>query len=117
MPELDERLHRLFEFPGVEQLVLCGRDGLAIRRIGGDESDAESLAAAAPALVQAADVLGTASSSGRLRTAVLELDRGVCIVAALSREVLLAIVVERGVGFASLIHELRSQRQPLLDLL
>jgi hypothetical protein len=49
-------------------------------------------------------------------TAVLELDDGVAIVTTLSPEMLLAILVRSGVGFTSLLRELRRERGRLAEL-
>ena len=118
MTELDEALRALQEHDGVEHLLLVGRDGLLIRDAG-DRADfpVETAAAMIPGLASACGALGRATGQGAFTTAALEFASGVVVVAPLSSEVLLAVVLRPGVGFAPLLRTLRRDRDRLAGLL
>jgi predicted regulator of Ras-like GTPase activity (Roadblock/LC7/MglB family) len=118
MTALEDALHGLRGHPGVEAVLLIGRDGLLIRGVG--ETDGirgETLAAMVPELASACAAVGQAAERGAFQTAVVELDGGVVITAALSRDVLLAAVVRAGSGFAPFLRDLRAERAHLASLL
>jgi predicted regulator of Ras-like GTPase activity (Roadblock/LC7/MglB family) len=116
MSELDAALHRLQGHDGVEQLVLLGSDGLVVQQTGSGQA-AESLAARIPGLAAAAASLGDAADRGEFVTAVLEFRLGVAIVLSLSADLLLAVLLTPGVGFAPLLRDLRRERDHLVELL
>lgn len=118
MSALDQALARLQAHDGVEHLLLLGRDGLLIRHLGvGSAADAETVAAMVPGLVSAGAQLGRAAGQGDLATAVLEFAGGVAIVVALSRDLLIALTLRPGIGFAPLLREVRGERDRLASLL
>jgi predicted regulator of Ras-like GTPase activity (Roadblock/LC7/MglB family) len=118
MTALDDALHGLRGHPGVEAVLLVGRDGLLIREVGvTDGIRSETLAAMVPELASASGAVGDAAERGSFQTAVVELDGGVVIAASLSREVLLAAVVRAGTGFAPFLRSLRAERAHLASLL
>lgn len=116
MSELDTALTRLRGHDGVDCLILLERDGLVVKQIGANGTD-ESIAARIPGLVAACTSLGDAAGHGDFATAVLEFESGVAIVTALAGDLLLAVTVRPGVGFAPLLHELRRQRAHLIEFL
>jgi len=116
MSELDTALGRLRRHDGVEQLILLGSDGLVIQSLG-DAGDEEPVAARIPGIASACAALGSASDSGALSTAVIEFQSRVAIVSVLSPDLLLALIVRPGVGFAGLLRELRTERNRLVELL
>lgn len=118
MTELDDALARLMAHEGVDHIFLVGHDGLLVRRHGeGAGLDADRLAAMTPELATACSALGTAAQRGAFRTAVLEFDAGVALVAALSPEVLIGVLLRSGVGFAPLLRSLRRERDELARLI
>jgi predicted regulator of Ras-like GTPase activity (Roadblock/LC7/MglB family) len=118
MTELDEALRALQEHDGVEHLLLVGRDGLLIRDAGAAAGfAAETTAAMVPGLSSACASLTRATGQGPFVTAVLEFAAGVVVVAPLSPEVLLAVVLRAGVGFAPLLRTLRRDRDRIAGLL
>ena len=117
MNQLDEALGSLREHEGVEHLLLVGRDGLLIRDAGGAGFAAETVAAMVPGLASACAALTRATAQGPFTTAVLEFAAGVVVVAPLSGEVLLAVVLRPGVGFAPLLRTLRRDRDRIAGLL
>lgn len=101
----------------MRHVLLLGRDGLLVRHLGTDAIDVETVAAMVPTLASAAGSLGEATRLGDLATAVLELGEGVTIVVSLPDELLLALVLDPGVGFAPLLREARAERDRLAALL
>jgi predicted regulator of Ras-like GTPase activity (Roadblock/LC7/MglB family) len=117
MTELDQALSRLMEHPGVEHLLLLGRDGLLVRRLDGEgEIDADTVAAMAPGVVAASTDFARAAGRGDFATAVLELTDAVAIVTSLPPDLLLALVLRPGVGFAPLLREVGRERTRLAAL-
>jgi predicted regulator of Ras-like GTPase activity (Roadblock/LC7/MglB family) len=118
MTALDDALNALRDHPGVEHLLLVGRDGLLIRELGEPgQIRGETLAAMLPELASACETVGQAAERGAFLTAVIEMERGVIVSAAVTRDVLLAAVVRAGVGFAPLLRTLRTERAQLAELL
>jgi len=118
MPQLDDVLSRIKMHAGVEHIFLLGGDGLLVRHIGEPRTlEVETVAAMIPGLGAACASLGRVGDLGSMVTAVVEFERGVAIVLALSHELLLAIVLEPGVGFAALLRDLRQERAALASLL
>lgn len=119
MSQLDTILSGLAAHPGVDDLLLLGGDGLPIRHMGGEGSrlDVDTVAAMVPGLASAAQAIAHAAERGGFATAVVELEGGVVVVSALSADLLLALFLRTGVGFAPLLRELRSRRAELAELL
>jgi len=117
MRDLRSALGRYREYPGVEHLVLLGRDGLVVQHAGWTHADEEAVAARVPGLAVACDALGRSAGRGEFITGVLEFEGGVVVIAALSGDLLLAILLQGGVGFAPLLRRLRHERQGLVELL
>jgi predicted regulator of Ras-like GTPase activity (Roadblock/LC7/MglB family) len=116
MSELDTALSRLRSHSGVEHLILLGRDGLVIKHVDGAGNE-ETVAARIPGIVAACEAFGGSARLGRFATTVLEFEQGVAIVACLSGDLLLVVLVQPGVGFAPLLRELRRERTRLIDFL
>jgi predicted regulator of Ras-like GTPase activity (Roadblock/LC7/MglB family) len=98
---------------GVEEVLLVGRDGLLVHRSGEGELDTDTVAAMIPGLSTACASLADAAGAGGFSTAVLEWDRRVCVVASVSEELLLVVLIRSGVGFAPLLRSMRTQRSVL----
>jgi predicted regulator of Ras-like GTPase activity (Roadblock/LC7/MglB family) len=116
MSQLDSALHTLRAHAGVEHVLVLGRDGLLIQHAGENGLDAETVSAMVPGLAQAAHGLGGASGLGAAVTAVVQLAGGVAVVSVLSDELLLAVLLRSGVGFAPLLRDLAEQRGTLATL-
>lgn len=118
MSELEDALSRLHQHEGVRHTLLLGRDGLLVRHLGGESAiDVETVAAMVPALATSCAAVGKATELGDFATAVVELAGGVAIVIALPGDLLLALILDPSVGFAPLLHEARSERDALAELL
>lgn len=116
MSQLDSALQSLRAHPGVEHVLVLGRDGLLIQHAGESGLDAETVSAMVPGLAQAAHGLGAAAGLGAAVTAVVQLAAGVAVVTVLSDEILLAVLLRGGVGFAPLLRDLGERRGTLAAL-
>lgn len=117
MTELDQALADLRSYDGVEHVLVLGRDGLLIQHLGDSGLDVETVTAMVPAVASSGDSLGLAAGLGDAATAVLELADGVAILAALSPDLLLAVLLRGGVGFAPLLRALRADRARIAALI
>lgn len=115
MSQLQTALQSLLDHPGVEHVLVLGSDGLLIQHLGG-ALDAETVSAMVPGVASAASELGGAAGLGAARTVAVRLDDGVALVAGLSPEVLLAVLLRGDVGFAPLLRELADRRESLAQL-
>jgi predicted regulator of Ras-like GTPase activity (Roadblock/LC7/MglB family) len=116
MPALETALASLGAHPGVEHVLVLGRDGLLIQHAGGAGLDAETMSAMAPGVAAAASALGRAAGLGDAATVAVQLEEGVALVAGLSGDLLLAVLLRGGVGFAPLLRELAERRGELAGL-
>ncbi|HEX5727364.1 MAG TPA: roadblock/LC7 domain-containing protein [Longimicrobiaceae bacterium] len=116
MSDLDAALDALRAHPGVEHVLVAGRDGLLIQHAGGGGLDADTAAAMVPGVASAAAALGGAAELGEAATVVVQLERGVAVVSVLSAELLLVVLLRGGVGFAPLLAELAARREALAAL-
>lgn len=116
MSELDEALSSLRRHPGVEHVLVLGRDGLLIQHAGDGSLDAETVSAMIPGIASAAGGLGSAAERGEVSTVVARFQDGVAVVEVLSAELLLAVLLRDGVGFAPLLRELAEERPRLAAL-
>jgi predicted regulator of Ras-like GTPase activity (Roadblock/LC7/MglB family) len=116
MSPLETALADLGAHPGVEHVLVLGRDGLLIQHAGGAGLDAETVSAMAPGVAGAAAELGRAAGLGDALTVAVRLENGVALVAVLSADLLLAVLLRDGVGFAGLLRELAERRGELAGL-
>jgi predicted regulator of Ras-like GTPase activity (Roadblock/LC7/MglB family) len=96
MANLRDLVHRVHATPGVVSTAVVGRDGLVIDAAGLDGAEADHVAALAPGLVAAAEMLADASASGTVRAVVVEGAERVLLAMPLSTEVTLLAVVAGG---------------------
>ncbi|HEX3160014.1 MAG TPA: roadblock/LC7 domain-containing protein [Gemmatimonadaceae bacterium] len=101
---------------GVEAAIVLGRDGLVIDGQASPGVVPDDLAAHVPSVLTAADELGRAAGRGELTTAVLEYPRGMAIVAALSADAVLLVLVQPSPTLGQLLFELRRNREHIAAL-
>lgn len=116
MSELDRALEAFRAHDGVEHVLVAGNDGLLIQHAGDGALDAETLSAMVPGVVSAASALGQAAGSGEAATVVVRMAHGVAVVAALADDLLLAVLLRDGVGFAPLLRDVAERRASLAAL-
>ncbi len=102
---------------GVLAVIVLGRDGLTIDAQAGNGVDPDGLAALVPPVVDACGNLGTAVGGGEFDTGLVEFERGLALVAGLTPDTALAILVRPGVNVGSLLYEFRRHRPAIAGLL
>jgi predicted regulator of Ras-like GTPase activity (Roadblock/LC7/MglB family) len=111
MADLRELVRLVRATPGVGGAVAVGRDGLLIDAAGLVNGTAEHVAALAPGLLAAADMLADAGRAGDVRAVVVEGASGVLLAMPLSRDVALVAALEAGgEGAGAALHALRGAR-------
>jgi predicted regulator of Ras-like GTPase activity (Roadblock/LC7/MglB family) len=117
MPGLGDVVRGLAAREGVEAVLVLSADGLPIEHASHVPFEAESLAALTATLGQYATRLGLGSGRGALRTAVLEYERGLLIVAQMPGGDGLAILASTTADVGELLYDLRQHRPALAALL
>jgi predicted regulator of Ras-like GTPase activity (Roadblock/LC7/MglB family) len=102
---------------GVEAVLVLSADGLPIEHASKVPFEPESLAALTATLGQYATRLGLGAGRGALRTAVLEYERGLLIVAQITGGDGLAILASPSADVGELLYDLRQHRPALAALL
>jgi len=102
---------------GVDAVVVLGRDGLLIDGAVEAGLDADGLAAHVPPLVGAATELAGALGRGAFGLSVLEYERGLAVVAAVSADAFLLVLVRREANLAQLLFDLRRHRPQIAALI
>jgi uncharacterized protein len=102
---------------GVEAVLVLSADGLPIEHASRVPFEAESLAALAATLSQYANRLGLGAGRGALRTAVLEYERGLFVIAQVGSGDGLAILAAPDANLGELLYDLRQHRPALAALL
>ena len=117
MASLAEVVRRLVQRDGVEAVLVLSADGLPIEHASHRPFEAEPLAALTATLAQYATRLGLGAGRGALRTAVLEYDRGLLVVAQISAGDCLAVLASSEANVGELLYDLRQHRPALAALL
>lgn len=117
MPNIRDFTSALRQRPGVDAVLVLGRDGLLIEGFAAPGLNNDDLAARVPALVSEAESLGKAASHGGLATAILEHDKGYSIVAALADETLLLLLLRPSADLGGLLFDVRRYRGNIASLI
>jgi predicted regulator of Ras-like GTPase activity (Roadblock/LC7/MglB family) len=117
MSGLSEVVRGLSERDGVEAVLLVSADGLPIEHASRGPADVDSVAALTATLVQYANRLGLGATRGALRTAVLEFERGLMVIAQLGAGDSLAILAAADADVGEVLYDLRQHRPALAALL
>ena len=113
MPTIRDFTTALRRRPGVEAVVVSGRDGLLIEGLAGDSLDQQDLAARIPSFIGEADAIGWASRLGGCITSILEYESGYAVGTSLGGDALLTVLVSKSADLGSLLFDIRSQRSQL----
>ena len=116
MRTIRELVAALRQREGVDAAVVLGRDGLVIDSHVASGTDAESLAALAPAVVAAADEFGARTDNGALVTAILEYPGKVAVISPLSADAVLLVVAKPDDKLGGLLYDLRRHREQMAAL-
>jgi predicted regulator of Ras-like GTPase activity (Roadblock/LC7/MglB family) len=110
MPTIRDLVTALRRRDGVDAVIVLGRDGLLIDGDLERTLDADGLAAHVPPLVSAAIDMGAAAGRGDFGLMVLEYATGTGVVAALSQDAILLVLLDTRANLAALLYDLRRHR-------
>src|SRR5688572_5972051 len=116
MPTIRDLTVAIRQRPGIEAVVVLGRDGLLIDSQATVPLDAEGLAARVPGIVAAADEIGSTTGQGPLRIALIEQESGYAIVSSVGDDALLCVLATRTADLGSLLYEVRRHRESIARL-
>lgn len=117
MPTIRDVVEALSRRPGVDAVVVVGRDGLPIDSRTGNGVDAENVAALLPAAINAVSQLGQAGKRGDFANGVLEFAAGLAVVSVLHADALLVVLVRPATNVGDLLLDLRRHRSAIAGLL
>ncbi|HEU4682612.1 MAG TPA: roadblock/LC7 domain-containing protein [Gemmatimonadales bacterium] len=117
MASLGDVVRGLSARDGVEAVLVLSADGLAVEHASRIQFEPESLAALTATLAQYANRLGSGVGRGALRTAVLEYERGLLIVAQVGAGDGLAVLAAPDTNLGELLYDLRQHSPALAALL
>src|SRR3954463_7900949 len=107
MPNIRDFTSALRQRPGVDAVLVLGKDGLLIEGFAAPGLNNEDLAARVPALVAEAEALGGVTLHGPLIPAILEPQTGYAIVAALADDSLLLVLLRPSADLGGLLFAVR----------
>jgi predicted regulator of Ras-like GTPase activity (Roadblock/LC7/MglB family) len=116
MANLRELVSRVHATPGVTGAAAVGRDGLLIDAAGLDAGQADHVAALAPGLIAAAEMLSDAGAAGGVRAVVVEGAERVVLAMPLSGDVTLVAAVRVADDAGEALHALRRARREFAGL-
>jgi len=117
MPNIREVVKALGDRDGVEAVILLGHDGLTIDSHVTGDLDSESIAALVPSVIDGCNRVGSESGRKSFATGVIEYTGGLAIVAQLTAEALLALLVKPGTNVGDLLYDLQRHRAGIAELL
>jgi predicted regulator of Ras-like GTPase activity (Roadblock/LC7/MglB family) len=117
MPTIHDVVGALGRRDGVEAVIILGNDGLPIASQVATSADAEILSALVPNVVQASELLGQHAGRGHLALGVLEYAAGYAVVASLSAEAKLLVLLRARSNVGPLLYDLTRHRAEIAGLL
>jgi predicted regulator of Ras-like GTPase activity (Roadblock/LC7/MglB family) len=117
MPTIRDFTSALRRRPGVNAVLVSGRDGLLIEGTAVDALDQHDLAARVPSLITEAAQLGAAARLGECTTCIIELGEGYAVLTTLGKDSILSVLVSKSAELGPLLFEIRSRRTQLEELL
>ncbi len=116
MPTIRDLTVAIRRRPGIEAVVVLGRDGLLIDSQSTMDLDAEGLAARVPGIVASADEIGVTTGKGPMRIALIEQENGFAIVSSVGDDALLCVLTTPAADLGSLLYEVRRHRESIARL-
>lgn len=116
MPSIRDVVDALHRREGVDAVLVVASDGLVIDSRARGAVDGEGVAALLPTALRGVADLGAAGGRGGFATAVLEFEEGLAVVAALTAEAALIILVASGVNVGALLFDIQRHRSALAGL-
>ena len=117
MPTIRDVVRALARREGVDAVIILGNDGLPIDSQADAGLDPETVAAHLPAALQACEELGRSAKRGELTTGVLEYEQGFAVVANLSHDVKLLLLLRPDATLGALLYDLARHRAQITGLL
>jgi predicted regulator of Ras-like GTPase activity (Roadblock/LC7/MglB family) len=117
MATIRDVVEALSSRPGVDAVVVVGRDGIPIDARARNGVDSESVAALLPAAIMSLSDLGSAATRGEFNAAVLEYGAGVAVIAVLHADALMIVLVQPATNVGGLLFDLRRHRASIAGLL
>ncbi len=117
MPTIRDVVQALSNREGVDAVILLSRDGLTIDAHASDGIDPDGLAALVPGVISACNRLGSAADRGAFGTGVVEFEHGMLLVAEITSDSLLAMLLRPDTNIGSLLFELQRHRPAIAGLL
>lgn len=102
---------------GVEAVIILGNDGLPIASHVSNGTDPEVLSALVPNIIQATEQLGQHAGRGSMTAGVIEYNSGLAVLASLSAETKLLILVRPRTNVGPLLYDLTRYRAEIAGLL
>jgi uncharacterized protein len=116
MPTIRDLVAAIRRRDGIDAAVVLGRDGLLIDHQANAELDAESIAAHVPSILTHADELAAAAGQGHLITAVHEHAGGTAVIATMSADAVLLVLLRPSADLGALLFDLRRHRANIAAL-
>lgn len=117
MPNIRDVVQALGSREGVDGVILLGRDGLTIDSFVSGDLDIDSVSALVPSVAESCTRVGFESGREKFTTCVVEYTGGLAIVAQLTAETLLAVLVRPNVNVGNFLFDLRRHRGAIAALL
>lgn len=116
MPTIRDLTVAIRQRPGIEAVVVLGRDGLLIDSQSTAALDAEGLAARVPGIVASADDIGMTTARGAMRIALMEHETGYAIISSVGDDALLCVLTSPTADLGSLLYDVRRHRESIARL-
>jgi predicted regulator of Ras-like GTPase activity (Roadblock/LC7/MglB family) len=116
MPTIRDLTVAIRQRPGIEAVVVLGRDGLLIDSQSTIDLDAEGLAARVPGIVASADEIGATTDRGGMLMAVIEQENGYAVISSVGDDALLCVLTSRTADLGSLLYDVRRHRESIARL-
>src|SRR5712691_13319317 len=117
MATIREVVEALSRRPGVDGVVVVGRDGLPIDSHARNGVEPDDVAALLPGIIGGLAQLGQAARRGEFATGVLEFGAGLAVVSVLNADALLVVLVRPSTNVGALLYDLRRHRSAIAGLL
>jgi predicted regulator of Ras-like GTPase activity (Roadblock/LC7/MglB family) len=117
MPNIRDVVQALGGREGVDAVILLGHDGLTIDSVVSGSLDSDGIAALVPSVIGSCTRFGAESGREQFSTGVIEYSGGFAIIAQLTPETVLAVLIRPGVNVGSLLYDLRRHRVAIAELL
>lgn len=116
MPSIHDVVEALHRQEGVDAVLVVGSDGLVIDSRTRGRVDGEGVAALLPTTLRGVADLGAAGTRGAFTTGVLEFAGGLALIATLTEDAALIILVAPGVNVGALLFDIQRHRSALAGL-